>query len=89
MILLPVLTVLLNFQRSLLVVNGTTGPISKATAVELVTIIVVLLVCVVFFEMVGAVAASVAYVIGKCASTLYLLPRQTKVIWEWRSKYAN
>lgn len=89
MILLPALTVLLNFQRSLLVVHGTTGPISKATAVELVTIIVVLLVCVVFIGMAGVVAASIAYVIGKCASTLYLVPRQTKVIREWRSKYAD
>jgi hypothetical protein len=57
--------------------------------VELVTIIVVLLVCVVFIGMAGVVAASIAYVIGKCASTLYLVPRQTKVIREWRSKYAD
>ncbi len=46
MIIMPVLTVLLNFQRSTLIINGTTGPISIATAIELAGIIIVLLVCV-------------------------------------------
>jgi Na+-driven multidrug efflux pump len=84
MILLPALTVLLNFQRSLLVVNGTTGPISKATAIELVGIIIVLLVCVAFLDMTGVVAASIAFVIGKGLSTLYLLPRQKSVLKDWK-----
>ena len=83
MILLPALTVLLNFQRSLLVINGTTGPISKATAVELVTIILVLLVCVIFLNLIGAVAASIAFVIGKGLSTLYLMPWQKRVLKKW------
>ncbi len=83
MILLPALTVLLNFQRSLLVVNGTTGPISKATAVELIAIIIVLLLCVVFLDMTGVVAASVAFVTGKGLSTLYLLPWQKSVLKKW------
>lgn len=83
MILLPALTVLLNFQRSLLVINGTTGPISKATAVELVTIILVLLVCVIFLNLIGAVAASIAFVIGKGLSSIYLLPWQKRVLKKW------
>lgn len=84
MILLPALTVLLNFQRSLLVVNGSTGPISKATAIELVGIIIVLLVCVAFLDMTGVVAASIAFVIGKGLSILYLLPRQKSVLRDWK-----
>ena len=84
MILLPAFTVLLNFQRSLLLINGTTGPISTATAVELVSIIIVLLVCVVFLNMVGVVAASLAFTIGKGISTIYLLPRQSAVVKSWR-----
>ncbi len=84
MILLPALTVLLNFQRSLLVINGTTGPISKATAVELITIIIVLLVCVVFLEMAGVVAAAIAFTVGKCMSTLYLTPRQAATVRAWQ-----
>ncbi|MBW6499963.1 MAG: hypothetical protein K0B05_01085 [Bacteroidales bacterium] len=72
MILLPALTVLLNFQRSSLIINGTTGPISVATALELAGIIVVLLVCVVFLNMTGVVAASIAFMIGRSMSNLYL-----------------
>jgi len=45
LILLPALTVLLNYQRSLLIINGNTGPISVATAVELTGVIMVLLLC--------------------------------------------
>lgn len=84
MILLPALTVLLNFQRSLLVINGTTGPISQATAVELISIIIVLLVCVVFLNMAGVVAAAIAFTFGKCMSTLYLVPRQAAAVKGWQ-----
>lgn len=86
MILLPALTVLLNFQRSLLLVNGTTGPISAATAVELVGIIAVLLVCVVFLNLPGVVSAAIAFTLGKGMSTLYLAPRQYAVLQGWKSK---
>ena len=85
MVLLPALTVLLNFQRSLLVIQGTTGPISVATAVELTGIIGVLLVCVVFLDMIGVVGAALAFVIGKGMSTLYLMPRQKALIKSWKS----
>ncbi|MRR21685.1 hypothetical protein EG830_01740 [bacterium] len=84
MVLLPALTVLLNFQRSLLVIQRTTGPISVATAVELIGIIGVLLVCVVFLDMVGVVGASLAFVIGKGMSTIYLIPRQRVLIKGWK-----
>jgi Na+-driven multidrug efflux pump len=86
MILLPALTVLLNFQRSSLITNGTTGPISVATALELIGIIVVLLVCVVFFNMIGVVAASVAFMIGRSMSNLYLVPKQMAAVRTWRLK---
>ena len=83
MILLPALTVLLNFQRSSLIINGTTGPISMATAVELIGIILVLLVCVVFLNLVGVVAASVAFVFGKGMSNIYLTPKLLAVVKGW------
>jgi hypothetical protein len=67
MILLPALTVLLNFQRSTLIINGTTGPISIATAIELAGIIIVLLICTVFLNLIGVVAASLAFMTaGSC-----------------------
>jgi hypothetical protein len=86
MILLPALTVLLNFQRSSLIINSTTGPISIATATELIGIIAVLLVCVVFLNMIGVVAASVAFVAGKGISTMYLAPKQAAAVRGWNLK---
>lgn len=83
MILMPALTVMLNYQRSLMVINGTTGPISVATAIELAGIIAVLFVSVVYYNLIGVVAASIAFVAGKSLSNLYLLPRQTAVTREW------
>jgi hypothetical protein len=84
MILLPALTVLLNFQRSLLIINGTTGPISVATAVELIGIIGVLLVCVVFLNLTGVVAASIAFMVGRGLSNLYLTPKQAAAVKGWK-----
>jgi len=83
MILLPALTVLLNFQRSSLIINGTTGPISKATAAELIGIIVVLLVCVVFLDLTGVVSASIAFIAGKGISNIYLTPKQVAAVKGW------
>ena len=80
MILLPALTVLLNFQRSSMIINGTTGPISIATAIELIGIIVVLLLCVIFLNLIGVVAASIAFVLGKGISTIYLAPKQAAAV---------
>jgi len=80
MILLPALTVLLNFQRSTLIVNGTTGPISIATAIELAGIIIVLLICVVFLNLIGVLAASLAYMTGRIMSNLYLVPKHMNAV---------
>ena len=88
MIVLPAMTVLLNFQRSSLLVNGTTGPISVATAVELIAIIVVMFVCVVFLNLIGVVAASIAFIAGKGLSNLYLMPRQVAAVKGWNSSRA-
>lgn len=85
LILLPALTVLLNFQRSSLIINGTTGPISIATAVELIGIILVLLVCVVLFNLVGVVAAAIAFIAGKGMSNLYLTPKQVAAVRGWKA----
>ncbi len=80
MILLPAMTVLLNFQRSCLIINGTTGPISVATAIELIVIIAVMLMCVVFLNLIGVVAASIAFIVGKGLSNLYLIPKQSAAV---------
>ncbi len=86
MILLPALTVLLNFQRSSMIINGTTGSISIATAIELMGIIAILLVCVVFLNLIGVVAASIAFTAGKILSNLYLMPKQATAVRGWNQK---
>lgn len=84
LLILPALSVLLSFQRSILVAANNTRPISIATAVELVVILLVLLVCVGYLNMVGVIAASLAYIIGKSASNIYLVPRLGKTVRKWR-----
>ena len=86
LILLPALTVLLNYQRSLLIIKGNTAPISVATAVELTGIILVLLVCIVFLNLVGVVAAAISYMVGRTMSNLYLTPKQSAVVKSWNVK---
>lgn len=85
MILLPVLTVMLNFQRAMLISNGTTAPISVATAIELGSIIVLLLTAVVFLNFIGVVAAAIALTIGKMASNAYLVPKSISLTAAWFS----
>jgi hypothetical protein len=84
LILLPAMTVLLNFQRSTFVISKNTSPISTATAIELLVIISVLLICVVFLNLVGVVAASIAFIVGKGVSNIYLTPRQLSTIKGWQ-----
>lgn len=86
LILLPALTVLLNYQRSLLIINGHTAPISVATVVELTAIIMVLLACVVFLNLIGVVAAAISYMVGRTMSNLYLTPKQSAVVKSWDIK---
>ena len=83
MIILPVLTFLLNIQRSTLIINGTTGPISIGTAIELVGIIMVLTVFVGFLNLIGVVAASLAFVNGRIMSNLYLTPKHMAAVRGW------
>lgn len=84
MILLPALSVLLSFQRSTLVVAGRTRPISVATAVELVVIVAVLLASIIWLDMIGVIAATIAYVIGKSVSNIYLGPINFGVVRKWQ-----
>lgn len=70
----PALTVLISFQRAVLVKTSETKQITYGTAIEFVGIIIVVAVCIKFFSLVGAVAATIAFVIGRMAACGYLLP---------------
>jgi len=65
MAIFPALTVLICFQRSVLIVTRVTNPISVSTAIEAVGIFSVLLLAMLYFPLPGVVAASIAYVIGR------------------------
>jgi Na+-driven multidrug efflux pump len=70
----PALTVLISFQRAVLVKANETKQITYGTAIEFVGIIIVVAICIKFFSLVGAVAATIAFVIGRMAACGYLLP---------------
>ncbi len=70
----PAFTVLISFQRAVLVKANETKQITYGTAIEFVGIIVVVAICIKFFSLVGAVAATIAFVIGRIAACGYLMP---------------
>ncbi len=74
MAIIPSLTVLICFQRSVLVSDKNTGPITIATAIEFIGIVIVMIVSIKIFSFVGAVAATAAFVLGRVAANVYLMP---------------
>lgn len=79
MTLLPGLSVLLSLQRAILVSARRTAPLTWASLVEVLGIVLVLGLLIGRFDMVGATAAATALVVGKLASNLYLVPPCAKV----------
>jgi len=65
MAIFPALTVLICFQRSVLIVTRVTKPISISTAIEAFAIFSILLLSMLYFPLPGVVAASIAYVVGR------------------------
>ncbi|MBN1551362.1 hypothetical protein JW979_07830 [bacterium] len=78
-ILLPALTVLIAFQRALLVKAKMTGAVTWATIVELIGIIGTMYAAVHYFHLIGAIAAGVAYIIGRGSAVVYLAPKTFKI----------
>jgi len=74
-VLLPGLSVLLAFQRAILVKNRTTRPITVATGIEVTGVAVLFLVLGFGLDWVGATAAFAAFLGGRALSNLYLLPQ--------------
>jgi hypothetical protein len=71
--LLPGLTVLISFQRAILVKSEKTAPVTIATSIEVVAIFAILFVAIAVFNPIGAVAAATAYVSGRLCANIYLL----------------
>ena len=73
LIVLPVLEVVMSFQRGLMVAGLTTKPVTIAALTEMVIIILTLNLAIHSFNMVGAMAAALALVTGRVASILFLV----------------
>lgn len=72
LVLLPGLMVLLSFQRSLFVNNKITKPITIATAIEVLAIIVLLFIFIELFGMIGVIAAAISLIFGRLLANSYL-----------------
>jgi hypothetical protein len=78
--ILPALSVLLSFQRAILVHGRKTGPLTWATIIEVGGIIVALWLGISGLRIVGVTAAAAAFIFGRLAGNLYLLPPCARVI---------
>ncbi|HMB16789.1 MAG TPA: hypothetical protein VKN62_10775, partial [Pelovirga sp.] len=72
MALFPTLTVLICFQRSILIVTHLTRPVSIATAVEALVIFILMFGALLYLPLSGATAAAGAYVLGRLAGVALL-----------------
>ncbi len=77
---LPGLTVLISFQRAILVKNDKTTAITIATSIEVLTIFSLLFITTVLFNFVGAIAAALAIMMGRLFANGYLLFPCKKVL---------
>ncbi len=73
MTLMPVLTLLLSFQRAVLVNRKFTHPITFASIIEIGGITLILFVAIKYLYVVGVIAATAAYVLGRLGANLYLM----------------
>ncbi len=71
--LLPGLSVLLSFQRSIMVNHETTKHITIATAIEIISIFSLLMIFISGFYLIGAIAAAIALSSGRLLANIYLL----------------
>ena len=74
LVFLPALSVLLSFQRALLVNARTTKVITSATAIEVVGIAIVLWIAIQHFNTIGVMAAVTAIVLGRICANILLMP---------------
>jgi Na+-driven multidrug efflux pump len=72
--------VLISLQRALLINNKKTKPITIASSIEVICIFIMLLVTIVTFNLIGAIAAVAALVAGRLLANGYLVWPCLKVL---------
>jgi hypothetical protein len=77
---LPLLSVVLSFQRAILVYGRTTKPITWTSMIEMAGIAIVLFITIKILGMVGAVAATTAIFLGRIGGNVYLIPPCLNII---------
>lgn len=71
--IIPALSVLLSFQRAILVHFRKTPPITWATIIEFAGIVITLFLMIQYFNSIGVLAAALALVIGRILANIYLI----------------
>jgi hypothetical protein len=82
MVLIPIpfLSVILSYQRGILVAAHVTGPITWATVIEVLGVAIGFPILTARLGMVGVTAAAVSFVIGRLAGCLYLWDKCVRVV---------
>ncbi len=78
--IIPGLTAWLAFERGVLMTAGTTIAVSKATALEILFIGLVMWLSISALDLIGIFAAAIALVIGRIAANLYLYGKIRQVV---------
>jgi hypothetical protein len=73
MVLMPGLSVMLSFQRAVQVSSRETGHLTWATILEVIGIIAVLFIMTFYLNIIGAIAATTALMIGRILANSYLI----------------
>ena len=76
----PALTVLISFQRAILVKAKETKQITYGTAIEFAGIIIMVALCIKVFDLVGVVAATIAFLLSRMISCTYLMPPSIRAL---------
>jgi hypothetical protein len=84
MTFIPPLTVLIAFQRGILVIGKHTGAISISTTIEVIGIFTVLFLFIQFSNITGAIAAATAFLIGRIFANIFLFLPCPKILKEVR-----
>lgn len=73
LVIIPGLSVLLSFQRAILVYFKKTPPITWATIIEFGGIVIMLMILINYYNVIGVIAAALAIVVGRICANIYLV----------------
>jgi len=81
--IIPALTFLISIQRAVLVYTRETSPLTIATIIEVCVILIVLFIGIKYFDLVGVLAAIIAYILGRAFANIYLVFPYNKALLKY------